>query len=87
MDEPYRQFVVFLKDAGTSRVTRHRVKARNCDMAARSFSDRGLLTLKAEQLWLHRTKKGAIVAAGLTLVVLAVYGSIEAVQTLSLYFG
>ena len=56
-------------------------------MAARSFSDRGLLTLKAEELWLHLAKKGAIVAAALVVVALSIYGSIEAVQTLSLYFG
>jgi|GEM_PF-5330723 hypothetical protein len=86
MIEKNRQFVVFLKDAGTSRVTRHRVKAPDPELAVRSFADRGLHTLGAEELWFHLTKRMGLVIGLLLVVVLAVYGIIEAANTISLYY-
>ncbi len=85
MIEKDKQFVVFLKDAGTSRVTRHRVKAPDSVLAARSFSDRGLHTLGAEELWVHQAKRAGVVAGSLLVTGLLIYGFIELMRAISLY--
>lgn len=80
-----KEFVVFLKDAGTSKITRHRVKAPDPDVAARSFSERGLHTLGAEHLWVHQTKRTGIVLAGVMVLAVIGYGVFNFMQNLSLY--
>jgi hypothetical protein len=86
MDEKSRQYVVFLKDIGTNKVTRHRVKAADRDLAMRSFADRGLHTLGAEDFWFHLLKRLSIFA-GLALLLLgAIYLSVEIVQETRFYF-
>lgn len=86
MTVKYKQYVVYLKDAGTNKVTRHRVKARDRDLAARTFSDRGLLTLRAEDFWFHVVKRAAIVGAILLAIWGVVYFAIWVVREVTFNF-
>ena len=86
MSGKYKQYIVYLKDAGTNKVTRHRVKARDRDLAARSFSDRGLHTLRAEDFWFHLAKRAAFVACGLLAIWGAIYLAVTVVRETTFYF-
>lgn len=85
MPEKYREYVVLLKDAGTSRVTRHRVKAPDRDLAVRSFADRGLHTLGAEHLWMHQLKRFGLVGGSLLVIGGLVYFGVAMANHISLY--
>lgn len=86
MAQKYRQYVVFLKDNGTHKVTRHRVKAVDRDLAARTFSDRGLHALGAEDFWLHVVKRLGLVTGILLALTGTIYLSVEVVRVISFYF-
>lgn len=86
MATKYKQYIVYLKDTGTNKVTRHRVKAKDRDLAARTFSDRGLHTLRAEDFWFHVTKRAAYVAVALLGLWGVVYLSIDMIQDTMFYF-
>lgn len=86
MSTKYKQYIVYLKDAGTNRVTRHRVKAQDRDLAARSFSDRGLHTLRAEDFWVHLAKRAGIVVAALLAVWGVIYMTIDFAREIQVYY-
>lgn len=86
MSVKYKQYVVYLKDAGTNKVTRHRVKARDRDLAARTFSDRGLHTLGAEDFWFHVLKRAGYALAAMLIIWGVVYMCVYAVREVMFNF-
>lgn len=86
MDVKYRQYVVYLKDNGTNRVTSHRVKAPDRDLAARSFSERGLHTLGAEDLRVHLARRLAIVGGAAAGVLFLTWGAVHLAREIQFFF-
>lgn len=82
----YRQYVVYLKDIGTNKVTRHRVKAADRELAMRSFSDRGLHTIGAVELRIHLLRMlGILLALGLVAWGI-IWGMLRLIQEIRFYF-